>query len=244
MLMPTDDRLMKISELAATTGVSKQTVHFYLREGLLSPPVQASKNMAYYDRKHIEEIRLIKELQEQRYLPLAVIKLILEARRTGNDLDKPDHLEMFEQVFTEARDERWERCRTISELLDETGLSEEAVKEMESIGLLTPELMAEGKRFDSYDAAMAQAMGRLLDLGLEIHDLTIYSQLLNLARTEVQLIHDKIFHRPGNSTHPPLKDINSALMYARSLLAAKAKREFLIKHPHSEEDVKGGDLSC
>ena len=74
--MTTEEKVYKMSELVAATGVSKQTIHYYLREGLLLPPVRSSKNMAYYDAATIEDVRFIKELQEKRYFPLAAIKEI------------------------------------------------------------------------------------------------------------------------------------------------------------------------
>jgi len=228
------DKLMKISELAAAAGVSKQTIHFYLREGLLSPPVQSSKNMAYYDARHLEEIRLIKDLQERRYLPLAVIKKIITNRRSGGDLHLPDHIAMMEGAFLEAKNEKDDRPRTLVELIDETGLSEEVIVKMEAIGLLSTWLDSQSKYYDGYDAAIAMALGRLLDMGMEPDDLRLYGQLLEINRTEIQLVHDRIIHR--REGHPDLNDINLAIGNVRSLLAAKVKREFFIEHPQTAED--------
>lgn len=227
-------QLMKISELAKAAGVSKQTIHFYLREGLLSPPVQSSRNMAYYDDRHLEEIRLIKELQEQRYLPLAVIKTIITDHRSGGDLHLPDHIAMMKDAFLVAKNEKNDRIRTLAELIDETGLSGEVISNMEAIGLLCPELGSQGKRFDGYDAAMATALARLLDMGMEPEDLELYGRLLEINRAEIQLVHDRIIHRRDG--HPDLKVINSAVMNVRSLLAARVKRELFIEHPQTEED--------
>ena len=70
--------LIKMSELARRAGVARGTIQHYLREGLLPRPVKTFRNMAYYDRRFIDRIRCIKELQQKRYLPLDVIKAILE----------------------------------------------------------------------------------------------------------------------------------------------------------------------
>jgi DNA-binding transcriptional MerR regulator len=228
--------LMKISELAHAAGVSKQTIHFYMREGLLSPPVQAGRNMAYYDALHLEEIGLIKELQEQRYLPLAVIKTILKGRRSGGDWHLPDHIAIIEDSFREEKNEEVERTCTLDELIDETGLSEDAIVKLESLGLLTPKFNSQGKRFDGYDAAMAMSLGKLLDMGMEPDDMRLYGHMLELNRAEIQIVHDRIIHR--REGHSDLKDINSAVKNVRSLLAAKVKREFFIEHPQPAEDNK------
>ena len=55
------------------------TVRHYLREGLLPEPVKTSRNMAYYPPEFVERIRLIKQLQEERFMPLRVIKELLDA---------------------------------------------------------------------------------------------------------------------------------------------------------------------
>ena len=70
--------LMRMSELAEASGVSAATIKHYLREGLLPEPVKTSRNMAYYPPEFVERIRLIKQLQEERYMPLKVIKELLD----------------------------------------------------------------------------------------------------------------------------------------------------------------------
>ena len=69
--------LLKISELAERADVPVATVRHYLREGLLPEPVKTSKNMAYYPPEFVERIRLIKRLQEERFMPLRVIREVL-----------------------------------------------------------------------------------------------------------------------------------------------------------------------
>jgi DNA-binding transcriptional MerR regulator len=66
-----------MSELAEASGVSAGTIKHYLREGLLPEPVRTSRNMAYYPPEFVERVRLIKRLQEQRFMPLKVIKRML-----------------------------------------------------------------------------------------------------------------------------------------------------------------------
>ena len=67
-----------MGELARASGVSAATIKHYLREGLLPEPVKTSRNMAYYPAEFVDRIRMIKQLQEERYMPLRVIKDLLE----------------------------------------------------------------------------------------------------------------------------------------------------------------------
>jgi DNA-binding transcriptional MerR regulator len=70
--------LIKIGELARRAGVNRGTVQHYLREGLLPKPAKTHRNMAYYDGDLVDRIRLIKQLQEKRRLPLAQIKELID----------------------------------------------------------------------------------------------------------------------------------------------------------------------
>ena len=80
------ERGLKISEVAEQAEVPVATVRHYLREGLLPEPVRTSKNMAYYPPELVERIRLIKQLQEERFMPLRIIRELIES--AGDDLDR------------------------------------------------------------------------------------------------------------------------------------------------------------
>lgn len=74
--------LLKMGELAERCGVSAGTIKHYLREGLLDGGqeiVRTSRNMAYYPPDFVERIRLIKRLQEERFMPLRLIREVLGA---------------------------------------------------------------------------------------------------------------------------------------------------------------------
>src|SRR6266487_2199773 len=74
----TSEEMLRMGELARASGVSAATIKHYLREGLLPEPVKTSRNMAYYPAEFVERIKMIKQLQEERYMPLRVIKDLLE----------------------------------------------------------------------------------------------------------------------------------------------------------------------
>ncbi len=68
---------MKMRELELRSGVGRETIRFYIREGLLPEPERQARNVARYDETHVERLRTIKRLQEERFLPLDVIKRVL-----------------------------------------------------------------------------------------------------------------------------------------------------------------------
>lgn len=71
---------MRISELEKLSGVSRSSIHYYVREGLLSSPVKTGKTMAYYRPGHVRELERIKELQAEGY-PITFIRRLMEDER-------------------------------------------------------------------------------------------------------------------------------------------------------------------
>jgi DNA-binding transcriptional MerR regulator len=97
---PSDVRLVKISQLAEESGVPGPTIKHYLREGLLSGPARrTSRNMAYYDARLAARVKVIKELQAERFLPLRVIGDLLEpspSAKLREDLDRAERQKLGE----------------------------------------------------------------------------------------------------------------------------------------------------
>ncbi len=79
-----EGRPLKISDLERITGVGRSTIHYYLREGLLTPPRRTGKTMAYYDAGHVEELRRIRDLQEEGY-PLTLIREMKDGSRAWKE---------------------------------------------------------------------------------------------------------------------------------------------------------------
>ena len=113
--------LMRISEVSKITGVSLPTIHYYVREGLLFPSIKTARNMAYYSPECVEDIRLIKELQSKRFLPLSVIKLIMNAKREGQDADHLIEMQSFLDYIFHPVGTGEPKSLTFNELIDASG---------------------------------------------------------------------------------------------------------------------------
>ncbi len=68
---------MKMNELERRTGVGRETIRFYIREGLLPEPQRRARNVAIYSDLHVQRLRTIRRLKEERFLPLDIIRRIL-----------------------------------------------------------------------------------------------------------------------------------------------------------------------
>jgi len=77
-----------MSELAERTGVPKETIHYYLREGVLRKPRKKGKNQTDYSESYAEQIHIIKGLQDNYFLPLSVIKKILKRQKRQSPSEK------------------------------------------------------------------------------------------------------------------------------------------------------------
>ncbi|MBC7074920.1 MAG: MerR family transcriptional regulator [Syntrophomonadaceae bacterium] len=84
-----ENKPLRISDLEKITGLNRSTIHFYLREGLLSPPRRTGKTMAYYDSDHVAELQRIRELREKGY-PLSIIKEMKSVNlgREGGEIEE------------------------------------------------------------------------------------------------------------------------------------------------------------
>lgn len=71
---------LRISDLEKITGVSRGTIHYYIREGLLSQPKRTGKTMAYYSATHVHELQQVRGLRDSGY-PLSTIKDVMSAGR-------------------------------------------------------------------------------------------------------------------------------------------------------------------
>ncbi|RAY12430.1 MerR family transcriptional regulator [Actinomadura craniellae] len=70
---------MKISELAERSGLTVQTIKFYIRSGLLPRGTVTAATRAEYDGRHLERLRLIRALREVGDLPVAAVQKIVQA---------------------------------------------------------------------------------------------------------------------------------------------------------------------
>jgi DNA-binding transcriptional MerR regulator len=69
---------LRMRDLVRLTGLPRETIHFYMQQGLLPRPLKTGRNTAVYGSEHLERLRRIRELQERQFLPLKAIRAILD----------------------------------------------------------------------------------------------------------------------------------------------------------------------
>lgn len=155
---------MKISQLVKRTGVPKETIHFYIREGLLRKPRKSSVNAAEYNEGYVDQIQLIKDLRDNYYLPIPEIKKIIKDFRKQSPSDQA--ISQFYSRF----------FRPADRLLAKEVVGEEAFREATGLGLkwlnraeewdvITPEIRNGDVVYSPDDLAIGKLMVDMDHLG-------------------------------------------------------------------------------
>lgn len=186
-----DEELLKMSELAERSGVSAGTIKHYLREGLLPEPVRTSRNMAYYPPAFVERITLIKRLQEERFMPLRVIREIL-----ASDPDRVNAMiELEDRILDRAIAAREGGRTSRAEVRGAYDVPGNVLRRLEELGVLTPN----ARGYDADDVKIIEAVSRFRAggydeaLGFTVYDTLRYREALQpLVEEEVRVLLDRL----------------------------------------------------
>jgi DNA-binding transcriptional MerR regulator len=182
--------LLRMGELAEASGVPAATIKHYLREGLLPEPVRTSRNMAYYPAEFVERIKLIKQLQEERFMPLRVIRSVLD-----EDPERARALVELEDKILE-RALAGERTRTpASEVRKRYDVPTDVLDRLEQIDVLSPNR----RGYTPSDVKIIEAMSRFRaggfeeEIGFTVYDTLRYKRALEqLVKEEVEVVLDRL----------------------------------------------------
>lgn len=187
--------LLKMSELAERSGVSAGTIRYYLREGLLGggeDVVRTSRNMAYYPPEYVQRIELIKRLQEERFMPLRVIRSAL-----AEDPDRVRALvELEDRILERALISAEDGSRISRKVVQERyGVPRNVLARLADIGVLTPSQQG----YDRDDVKIIEAIASFRAggydeaLGFTVYDTLRYREALEpLVQEEVRALLDRL----------------------------------------------------
>ena len=148
---------MKISSVVKRTGVPKETIHFYIREGLLRKPRKSGVNIADYTENHVKQIQFIKELRDNFYFPIPLIRKIVRKVKKQPASDQV-FFELHSKYFRPADRLLNEEIVGREEFHETTGLGRKWIGKAEEWGLIEPR-MQDGQPVYSLDDV---AIGKLM----------------------------------------------------------------------------------
>jgi DNA-binding transcriptional MerR regulator len=221
--------MLKMSELAERSGVSAGTIKHYLREGLLGnggEVKRTSRNMAYYPEDYVERVRLIKRLQEERFMPLRVIRDVIT-----EDLDRASRLiELEDRILDLAIKARETGRVSRAKVRSAYDVPQNVLDRLEKLEVLTPN----ARGYDTDDVAIIEAISRFRaggyeeEIGFTVYDTLRYREALEpLVEEEVRVLLDRLAGKVDveraveiiASGTEPLRELVGA-MHSKMLVAA------------------------
>ena len=189
---PNGNGRLKISQLAEQSGVSSGTIKHYLREGLLEGDVvKTSRNMSWYPPEFVDRVRLIKRLQEERFMPLRAIREVLE-----DDPERAARLvELEDRILERALNARVEERVSAAEVRRRDEVPKNGLDRLAELGVLSPNT----RGYDADDVAIIAAISRFRAggydeaLGFTVFDTLRYREALEpLVAEEIRVLLDRL----------------------------------------------------
>jgi DNA-binding transcriptional MerR regulator len=180
-----------MSELAEQSRVSAGTIKHYLREGLLPEPVRTSRNMAYYPPEFVERIRLIKRLQEDRFMPLRLIKGVID-----EDPGRAHALiELEDRILQRAAAAQEQGRVSRAEVRRRYEVPDNVLERLEDLQILSPN----SRGYDADEVKIIEAISRFRAggyderIGFTVYDAVRYREALQpLVEEEVGVLLERL----------------------------------------------------
>ncbi len=153
---------MRMRDLEKASGVGRETIRYYIREGLLPEPDRASRNSASYSDDHVARLRAIKRLQEERFLPLAVIRTLLDAD-DGERWLAPQAYPLLDAMLMARLEANGGNARLpVADVVAQLGIDPSDVTEYVTTGMIS---VAGDDTMSSRDATIMRLLTELADIG-------------------------------------------------------------------------------
>ncbi|WP_024953602.1 MerR family transcriptional regulator [Sulfurospirillum arcachonense] len=173
--------MLKMSELIALSGESKSTILYYIKEGILPPPLKLKANVHRYEEECVERISMIKYLQSNFSYSIAEIKQIFQ----NNTFDFSNDLAFLQGSFEMISGGKENiRCFSKEDFIKEVQITEPELNEWISQELLFPK----DSMFSKLDLEMAVLLKICKENDISYNLFTRYVKMANeLAVLEYEL---------------------------------------------------------
>ncbi len=157
-----EKKKIPMRELEKLTHMSRATINFYIKEGILPKPHKSAKNMAYYDDAFIEKLKFIEKMRTADFTLNQIRKLIHFDSNTVNSFG----LQILESVNTllpYGQDEAAVSIRQIEEL----GFDDATIKELMDLKIILA-IDKSNTLFPSYSLTVCRFIKYYIDLGIPL----------------------------------------------------------------------------
>jgi len=236
---------MKISEVSDKTGVSRELIHHYLRQGLLP----RSTSRAQYSEQQIRLLQQIKTLRDDHHLPLDVIRGVFDyfGFEPGHieALTEADSLSRRMTRLANAEDVLSNRIVTTEQLLRQVQITAERLDEYVEARLVSPVRSDNTDRYSAYDAKVISLCEHGIRLGMPFESLRTVASYVRVA---YELEHpDLLYLAPDPDADPDrlmgevIARLEVITSFIQSLLQSLLSRHVLDFHnpPGRQESADG-----
>lgn len=177
--------MLRIGELARRADVTPRTVRFYIQEQLLPQPQRVQKNLALYEPESVEKIRAIKKAQKERFLPLVMIRRILEENNFDySALERVDLSTLSEEVSGSLQGSSRLKNRKPAEI------PPDILRKLENKKIIDRSGRGRNGVSASEDRQLLGLLSRFHQYGMEWEDLT---ETLSSIRKQVETVAEREF---------------------------------------------------
>lgn len=193
---------LRMKDLCDATGLQRQAIHFYIKEGLLPPGRKTGRNMAYYGAVHLERLELIRRLQHERFLPLKAIRALIDG---GDGQYTPEQRQWLRELkrrvaTTLALEADAPETAVAQPLLDTHHVTRDELAQLDEAGVVPVGRDATGREVILVaDAWAIETLGELRGLGFTpergfgVADIALYERFVSaLFEAETALLSERL----------------------------------------------------
>jgi DNA-binding transcriptional MerR regulator len=198
-----------VEQLAAACDVSVDTVRYYQTRGLVPPPAREGR-VAWYDDRHAERIRAVREFR-RRGLTLAAIERVL-----GDGLDPAD-ADLAVAIAAARGEARQDELLTLDGFASSSGVPASLIQAVEREGIELGRTVDGEVRYTAADIDMVRGALRLLEYGLPLGELLSLARDTNQAMVALAARAGELF---DEHVRKPIRDTAGAEDAAAQLVEA------------------------
>jgi DNA-binding transcriptional MerR regulator len=232
-------RRLRMRDLVRESGLPRETIHFYLAQGLLPPAIKTGRNTALYGEEHLERLRKIRDLRERQFLPLKAIHAILDGGAPAAGDFTPAQQDLIRRVRSSLEGLGPEAVANVPVGRVTRGkVSAAELRRLHEAGIIS---LAGRGRLSADDAEVVAAWVRLKEIGIgpeqgfEPGQIRIYADAVErMVRDEVEIFSERYAGVAGKQA---ARTVEQAVPILNGLIAAlhrKTLRRFFADFPGNE----------
>ena len=154
-----------MKDLIRLSGLERQTIHYYIREGLLPPPRKSATKSATYGPEHLERLQQISSLRNKQFLPVKAIRALYSNKAAlALSEQQRSYLQELRLGLPESIRPGAENYVPLREV-PKMHLCSDDLESIVELGLIRVEGTASEPMVSQEDAHILEAWGKLRSLG-------------------------------------------------------------------------------